>query len=818
MSKAFYWLDQLASDDQVFVGDRAWQLHDLQQRGYPSLPGFVIPSYVFQDLMIEAIELATIGQTISDGIVDPRRLQSLAHRCRQHILNTSLKAPWQTELRSALEQLSQKQISPRQVSRIAIEETARQSIPTSASEHRDPEPVMPQQLWLRSSITRASSVRAQAEEDLFPFQVVPCDSTLSGFLRSLKELWAEAFRVRNLLYWQAQADDLRDIPLSVVVQALPPIATYGTFDLRASQGLILLRDPTLDPKLDGVIEEFSINLDAQPLLGSSSVDPEPCPLLPSQLHSTIDLGLRLQREWGDNLRLDLLWGMPSPSQTHSQTHSQAHSHAPSQTDPPWVVEVRPGFATVVDGAASDFPVCSLSTALTGSIKSPIIDLASTSQESVDQVLPATLIKLPLKLMGITTGQQRCRGPAVVITQDALPTDIPPGSIIVTAKLQPSWVPQLNHAIAFVTEEGSLTSHGAILAREIGIPIVVNVPRASQAFRTGDWLCIEDQQVYQIDCPEGEDKLDEPPFSPSPLFADAGLHPLRYPVTATQLFVSLSQGDGLDDIAALPIDGIGLVRSELMLASWLRDASLPSLMAQSDLQALHHLIVDRLTALVHAANDRPLFYRTLDYRQETLGSVFMAHGTLGYQLFPDWFDLELRAIGQACQQSTGPLRLVLPFVRTVEEFRACRQKISALGLLQLPQVELWMMAEVPSVLFALESFIEAGVQGLLIGTGDLHQLLFAIDRDDVHLNQFYPLHHPVMLKVITDLLQVTHQKQVPTILCLHSPQPDERLLETAIAHGIRGVSINPDALAATWRTIARIEKRLVLYSYPPQSPP
>ncbi|OUC14644.1 MAG: hypothetical protein B0A82_09910 [Alkalinema sp. CACIAM 70d] len=812
MSKAFYWLDQLVPDDQVFVGDRAWQLHGLQQRGYPSLPGFVIPSYVFQDLIV-AMELATIGQTISDGIADPRRLQSLAQRCRQHILNASLKDPWQTELRSALEQLSQKQISQRQVSRIAIEGTARQAIPTSASEHRDSEPVTPQQLWLRSSMTRASSVRAQAEEDLFPFQVVQCDGTLSSLLRSLKELWAEVFRVRNLLYWQAQADDLRDIPLSVVVQALPPIATYGTFDLRASQGLILLRDPILDPRLDGVIEEFSINLEAQPLLGGSSVDPEPCPLSPSQLHSTIDLGLRLQREWGDNLRLDLLWGMTS----HSQAHSQA-SHAPSQTDPPWVVEVRPGFATVVDGAASDFPVCSLSAALTGSIKSSIIDLASTPQESVDQVLPATLIKLPLKLMGITTGQQRCRGPAVVITQDALPTDIPPGSIIVTAKLQPSWVPQLNHAIAFVTEEGSLTSHGAILAREIGIPIVVNVPRASQAFRTGDWLCIEDQQVYQIDRPEGEEKLDESPFSPSPLFADAGLHPLRYPVTATQLFVSLSQGDGLDDIAALPIDGIGLVRSELMLASWLRDASLPSLMAQSDLQALHHLIVDRLTALVYAANDRPLFYRTLDYRRETLGSVFTAHGTLGYQLFPDWFDLELRAIGQACQQSAGPLRLVLPFVRTVEEFRACRQKISALGLLQLPQVELWMMAEVPSVLFALESFIEAGVQGLLIGTGDLHQLLFAIDRDDVHLNQFYPLHHPVMLKVMTDLLQVTNRKQVPSILCLHSHQPDEILMETAIAHGIQGVSINPDALAATWRTIARIEKRLILRSHLTQSPP
>ncbi|MGI0492761.1 putative PEP-binding protein [Alkalinema pantanalense CENA528] len=814
MSKAFYWLGQLAPDDQDFVGDRAWQLHDLQQRGYPSLPGFVIPSCVFQDLL-GAMELSTIGQTISDGISDPRQLQSLAQRCRQHILNASLKDVWQTELQSALQQLSQQQVSQQQVSQqqvsqSSIEGTASQPISTSASEHRVPASVPPQQLWLRSSIARTCSVRAQAEEDLFPFQVVQCDGSLSSLLRPLKELWSEAFRARNLLYWHAREDDLRALPLSVVVQALPSIAAYGTLDLRSSQGLILLRDPTLDPRLDGVVEEFSINLKPQSLLGLSSADPEPCTLSPSQLHSTIDLGLRLQREWGDNLRLDLLWGMPSPS--------HLPSHFPGQMDPQWIVDVRSGFATVANGAASDFPVCSLSTALASSIEPPIIDLVSTPQASVDQVRPATPIRLPIKLMGITTGQQRCRGPAVVITQDVLPVDIPPGSIIVTAKLQPSWVPQLNHAIAFVTEEGSLTSHGAILAREIGIPIVVNVPRASQVFRTGDWLCIEDQQVYQIDRPEGIDKRDEPPFSPSPLFVDPALYPLRYPVTATQLFVSLSQGDGLDEIAALPIDGIGLVRSELMLASWLRDTSLPNLMAQADLQALHNLMVDRLTAFTKALGDRPLFYRTLDYRREALESVFTAHGTLGYQLFPDWFDLELRAIDQVCRQSAAPFRLVLPFVRTVEEFRACRQKISALGLLQLPQVELWMMAEVPSVLFALESFIEAGVQGLLMGTGDLHQLLFAIDRDDVYLNQFYPLHHPVMLKVMTDLLHVTNQKQVPTILCLHSYQPDEILMETAIAHGIRGVSINPDALAVTWRTIARIEKRLLLHPHPTQSSP
>nr|WP_277875263.1 putative PEP-binding protein [Alkalinema sp. FACHB-956] len=775
-------MDQLALNDQVFVGDRAWQLHDLQQRGYPILSGFVIPRHVFQAVLAD-LDLPPIG--ISGNSADPKRLQSMAQHCRQQILKVSLTDPWVTELWTAVDALAQQ----------AIGRSTLQTASPWGSEHIALDSWDGQWLWLRSSITRPSAALAQAEEDCLLPKVTQYDRRPLSFLRSLKEVWAEVARARNLAYWQLQTDALNEIPLSVVVQALPPIATYATLNLSEGQGLLLLRDLTLDPLLDGVVEEFTIDLATRQLLRCPSVDRETWALTLSQLQSTIDLGLRLQQDVGTHLRVDVLWERGATAQ------------GAAQPDRLWVMDVRPGLNLVSDGIAPDFPFCALSP-MAGSREAPTLGQRLDSLVDPQAQSDRSLGAAPVKLAGSTTGQQRCRGPAVVISQDGLPADIPPGRIIVTAKLQPNWVPQLNHAIAFVTEEGSLTSHGAILARELGIPIVVNVPQASQMFRTGDWLCIDNHQVYQVESPEDFEGVDR--SLPQTTIADErALHPLRYPVTATQLLVSLSQVDGVEALRSLPIDGIGLVRSELMLASWLRDAALPSLMAPADLSALHQLIVDRLTAFTQAVGDRPLFYRTLDHRSGLHDSIFTAHGTLGYQIFPDWFELELRAIEQVCRQSSGPFRLVLPFVRTVEEFRACYQRIRATDLLQLPHVELWIMAEVPAILFALDALIDAGVQGVMIGTGDLHQLLFAIDRDDAYLNQFYPLHHPAMLKVITDLLQVTNQKQIPAILCLHSPHPDEMLLETAIAHGIQGVSINPDALGTTWRAIARMEKRLLL---------
>ena len=125
----------------------------------------------------------------------------------------------------------------------------------------------------------------------------------------------------------------------------------------------------------------------------------------------------------------------------------------------------------------------------------------------------------------------------------------------------------------MTEQGSLTYHSAIVARELGIPAIVAAAAATTYIRTGDWVIVDgDQGKVTAPIPE----LEPPRFVlprpvPSPL-------PRDRPAIRTQLLVNLSHTRTLKHVAALPVAGIGLVRSELWMLTLL-DYQHPNLWVQ-----------------------------------------------------------------------------------------------------------------------------------------------------------------------------------------------------------------------------------------------
>lgn len=80
--------------------------------------------------------------------------------------------------------------------------------------------------------------------------------------------------------------------------------------------------------------------------------------------------------------------------------------------------------------------------------------------------------------------------------------------------------------------------------------------------------------------------------------------------------------------------------------------------------------------------------------------------------------------------------MLPFVRTPGEVVACRRMLREAGLLDREGFELWIMAEVPSVLPYMERYAELGVTGVSIGSNDLTQLVLGADRDSELLGARY----------------------------------------------------------------------------------
>ena len=100
----------------------------------------------------------------------------------------------------------------------------------------------------------------------------------------------------------------------------------------------------------------------------------------------------------------------------------------------------------------------------------------------DGVPPGALVGLPVSA-GIVEGRAR-------VIADVAEADLGTGDILVTAYTDPSWTPAFVAIAGLVTEVGGLMTHGAVIAREYGVPAVVGVEHATRLIRNGQWIRVD----------------------------------------------------------------------------------------------------------------------------------------------------------------------------------------------------------------------------------------------------------------------------------------------------------------------------------------
>ncbi|NET09148.1 MAG: hypothetical protein F6K16_31485 [Symploca sp. SIO2B6] len=458
-------------------------------------------------------------------------------------------------------------------------------------------------------------------------------------------------------------------------------------------------------------------------------------------------------------------------------------------------------------------------------------------------------------IGVSGGQ--VTAPIWILEQKSTaPSDECPSHAILVAKtITPTWANAIRTAKGVISAEGGLTSHGAILARELGIPAVVGVTNALTYLETGDWVVLDGDRgtitpisprssqspasfsppfsgVDRLSGVERQGKRDRPlaqqvgegaqSYSQTiPTWASRSPSLLDDSQTATQLMVSVSQLSTLDHLNHLPLDGVGLIRSELMLAPMLSQQPLEVWLDPVQGSRLLQTIYYPLHQFAEAFAPRPIWYRTLDWRSHefsgtqdqpssnTPNPLLSNHGTLSYQRNPTFFQSELEAIKKIQANGLNNVNLLLPFVRTVEEFQFCHQLIQEVGLLDTGKCQVWIMAEIPSILMLLPDYFAAGVQGIAIGSNDLAQLLLAVDRTDTSVQQAFRQDHPAVLRAIQAIIHATRQANRPCSLCGDIVSQHPELIELFIRWGVTTFSVNPDAIATTHHEMIRAEKRLFL---------
>jgi pyruvate,water dikinase len=414
----------------------------------------------------------------------------------------------------------------------------------------------------------------------------------------------------------------------------------------------------------------------------------------------------------------------------------------------------------------------------------------------------------VKGLGAAPGFAAGRVRVVGSREDA--ADLKEGEVLVTHMTAPDWVPLMRRAAAIVTDSGGMTCHAAIVSRELGIPCVVGTAEATAVLRDGD--------IVSIDA--GSGIVTEGAMSPGPKPEEETLQEPGPPAPplGRKLLVNLSEPSQLERVADLDVDGVGLLRAELMVVEALEGEHPRALLERGEGGLFVERMAESLTRFADAFAPRPVTYRTIDFRSnefrglrggdrfepEEANPMIGYRGALRYTREPDLFDLELKAVDHVWESGYSNVHLMLPFVRTPREVAFCRDRIEQVGLLGRPGFELWVMAEVPSVLFHLSRYAAQGIAGISIGSNDLTQLLLGADRDSELVAEVFDERDPAVTEYIAELIGQARELGLKTSICGQAPSVHPEYAELLVACDIDAISVNVDAVERARRLIAVAE--------------
>ncbi|SDD38976.1 phosphoenolpyruvate synthase [Rhodococcus tukisamuensis] len=399
-----------------------------------------------------------------------------------------------------------------------------------------------------------------------------------------------------------------------------------------------------------------------------------------------------------------------------------------------------------------------------------------------------------------------------------------GEILVAPMTRPDWVPTLRRAAAIVTDGGGITCHAAIVGRELGRPVVVGARTATADLADGQLVTVDggSGNVYEGDVTSlsttGPDTADGGVASVAATREMPGPPAV---VTATSLYVNLASPESAESVAAMDVDGVGLLRAEFMITTAL-DGTHPSLMiSEGRREEYVDRMVDAITTIAAAFARRPVVYRAVDLRSNEFAGLrggevepdednpmIGYRGCFRYIRDPELFRLDLDVL-HAVRQRYDNVHLMIPFVRTRWELEQCLGQIDAHPLGADRTMHRWIMAEVPSVEYWIPEYARLGIDGLSIGTNDLTQLVLGVDRDSATCSDLFDTADPAVLAAIDRILEQARACGMTTSLCGQAVSEDPKLLEHLVRRGITSISVTPDRAVAARRTVAAAERRILL---------
>jgi pyruvate, water dikinase len=433
------------------------------------------------------------------------------------------------------------------------------------------------------------------------------------------------------------------------------------------------------------------------------------------------------------------------------------------------------------------------------------------------------VDLKVAVKGISAGK---RGYGFGTAKVALSTDeasavMQKGDILVTDMTNPDFVPYMKIASAIVTDKGGITSHAAIVSRELNIPCVVGTEIGTQVIKSGQEYTVDSRNgiIYEGILAQARDPVESNATVLHTVDAPA-------PVTATKIYMNLAIPDKIEEYKNLPFQGIGLMRTEFIFADYVGEHPLYLVETGQD-QRLVDKFAEGVATVARAIQPRIVVvrfsdFKTNEYRNLKGGEkyeIVEENPMLGWRgcsrYISKWYEkafrLECKAI-QKCRNEWGlkNVYVMLPMVRTLWEAKKVLEIMRQEGLERSRDFKIWFMAETPSIAIMADEFSKL-VDGFSIGSNDMTQGVLMIDRDSERLGQmgYFDEREPAVKRIIAHLIQVAHENGCTVSICGEGPSNLPDFCEFLVRVGIDSISVNNDAVASTRRNVAGIEQKIVL---------
>ena len=387
-------------------------------------------------------------------------------------------------------------------------------------------------------------------------------------------------------------------------------------------------------------------------------------------------------------------------------------------------------------------------------------------------------------------------PSIIIAEDLTPSD--------TASLDPKLT------LGFITAQGGLTSHSAILARTLGLPAIVGMGDGLlDKVSSGTFIVMDGRTGEMILEPDDETVAR---YKQIKAQRDSHLQILKaaaekdaHTANGRRVEVAANVGEASSarDARENGAEGIGLLRTEFL---YLEDTQPPS---EEKQYRIYREIFDVM-------GTRPVIVRTLDIGGDKPPSYMPfpdeMNPFLGWRAIrisldePELFKTQLRAVLRAAVGYQA--RIMFPMVSDLDELRRAREIVETVKRdLSLDSVEfaadvpVGIMVETPAAAVLVDVLAEAS-DFFSLGTNDLTQYTMAVDRGNAKVSGLFQPLHPAVLRLIRQTIDAGHAKGKWVGMCGELAGMI-KAIPILLGFGLDEFSMNPRAIPEAKNLIANL---------------